>query len=78
MPKFFFDFQDNNILHADDEGSNHSSFQHARVEAVRSLLEVMRDHVSDGEHHNFITTVRGKNGVPLYRASLIFHGEHLT
>ena len=78
MPKYFFDFQDGSLILPDEEGSNLSGFEEAREEAIALLPQVARDRLPDGEHREFIATVRDESGVSLYRASLIFHGERLT
>ena len=78
MPKYFVDFQDGDVLHPDEEGSDLFGFEEAREEAIALLPQVARDKLPDGEHREFIATVRDESGVALYRASLIFHGERLT
>ena len=78
MPRFFIDFQDGDTLHSDDEGSSLLAFEQARDEAVGLLPQIARDQLPDGEYREFVATVRDKNGVALYRASLTFRGEHLA
>lgn len=78
MPKFFVDFQDGITIHEDDEGSDLLGFEQARNEAVAMLPQVARDELPDGEHREFVATVRDENGVALYRATLTFNGERLS
>ena len=77
MPKFFIDFRDGDVLIIDDEGSDLHSFEEARLEAVGLLSQVAMDRLPDGEHRQFVATVRDENDVALYRATLTFHGERL-
>ncbi len=77
MPKFFVDFQDGEVIHPDEEGSDVAGFEQAMVQTIGMLLQIAKDELPDGEHRNFAATVRDESGVALYRAKLTFCGEVL-
>lgn len=75
MPKYFVDLQDGDVVHEDDEGSDLSSVEDARKEAINTLSLIAKDELPDGEHREFIAIVRDAGGTALYRATLTFHEE---
>ena len=78
MPKFFVDFQDEGTVHRDDEGSELADFEQARNEAIGMLPQIAKDELPNGEHREFVATIRDHTGVAIYRATLTFHGEWLS
>ena len=75
MPRYFFDFQDDDKLSKDDEGSLIDGQETARSEAIILLSEIVKDTLPDGEHRRFVVIAREEGGQPIYRAALEFHGE---
>jgi len=78
LPKYFIDLQDGDFAYPDEEGSDLAGFEEARNEAITLLSQVARERLPDGEHREFVTTVRDEGGIALYRASLTFYGERLS
>ncbi len=77
MPTFYVDFRDGDKFHRDEEGSELAGFEQARDEAIGMLPQFAKDELPDGEHREFIATVRDAEERELYRATLAFHGERL-
>ena len=77
MPCYFIDFRDGDDVVIDTIGSDVPGFEEARDEAIELLPQVAKDRLPDGEHREFVATVRDEAGTQLYRATLTFHGEKL-
>lgn len=77
MPKYFIDFQDGELVHPDEEGSDLPGFEDARIEAIALLPHMAKQKLPDGEYREFIATVRDEGGIALYRASLTFREKRL-
>ena len=70
MPRYFFDIDDGDRRTLDDEGFDLPGLQEARDEAIRVLPDIARDVLPDGDHRNFVVTVRAEGGLPVFRATL--------
>ncbi len=78
MPRFFVDFRDGDNFYKDEQGIDVADFEQARNEAIALLPQVAKDQLPDGEHHEFVATIRDEGDVMIYRASLTFHGDRLA
>jgi hypothetical protein len=70
MPRYYFDVDDGETLTCDDEGLDLDDMEEARREAVRTLPEVAKDALPDGNERTFAVTVRDEARCPILRAQL--------
>jgi hypothetical protein len=77
MPRFFFDIDDGERIHRDDEGLDFANAELARDNAVSALPDIARDVMPDGQRRDFIVTMRDESGTPMFRASLSLRAEWL-
>lgn len=77
VPRFFFDIQDGSETQPDDTGLNLADASQARKVAISTLPDVARTALPDGDHHEFIATVRDETGRQIFRATLSLSAEWL-
>ena len=77
MPRYFFDYRDNEVPLVDREGADVADFEQARQEAFDMLAEMARNKPPDGDHRVFTVTVRDDHR-EVYRVTLTLHGERLA
>ncbi len=70
MPRFYFDIRSGEILTRDEEGVEFANAKEARSDASRTLGEMIKDAMPDGEHCEMAVEVRGQT--PALR-----HKDHL-
>jgi hypothetical protein len=70
VPRYFFDTYDGDRFLPDDTGLEFESLEAARAEAQRSLPEMAREVLPDGNHRSFVVSVRDEAGVVRVRMSL--------
>jgi hypothetical protein len=75
MPLYFFDITDTGKTWPDSEGTEFASLKEAREEALRTLGEIVKDKLPDGDHRNFLIEIREGDGAPLLSASLALRVE---
>jgi uncharacterized protein DUF6894 len=75
MPLYFFDITDTGKTWPDSEGTELASLEEAREEALRTLGEIVKDKLPDGDHRNFLIEIRQGDGAPLLSASLSLRVE---
>jgi uncharacterized protein DUF6894 len=75
MPRYFFDIH-NGRLYRDPEGSEWTTLDEARQEAMRALPEIARHAVPmrDEDHQAFTVLVRDEQNNTIYTAALTFAG----
>lgn len=78
MPKYYIDYQYEDDVHLDNEGSNLSGVDVAKKEAIALLSEFVKFVLPQTGSREIITTVRDESDAKLYRATLVFHAEHLN
>jgi hypothetical protein len=59
----------------DSEGVEFPSLKEARAEALRTLGEIARDELPDGDRRNFVIQMREKSGPPILSVTLTLHVE---
>lgn len=64
MPRYYFDYSDGHTVQSDDEGTEVTTVQHARDEALETILAMAKDRVRDGE---LSVAVRDEGGNRLLR-----------
>ena len=75
MPRYFFDTDDGDQSHRDDEGHDLPDVQAARVAALDVLPDMARDKMPDGDRRTFVASVRDDQGAIIYIATLSLKGE---
>ncbi len=70
MPRYFFDTSDGNRLIPDGEGIEMQDFEAAKAEAQKSLADIAKDALPDGEQRSFVVSVRDESGQVVVRAAL--------
>ena len=70
MPRYFFDVTDSGKVSVDMEGVEFDSLEDARGEALRTLGEIAKDELPDGDHRQFSIEIREGDGAPVLSASL--------
>jgi hypothetical protein len=70
VPRYFFDVTDSGKVSVDMEGVEFDSLEDARGEALRTLGEIAKDELPDGDHRQFSIEIREGGGAPLLSASL--------
>lgn len=75
MPRYFFDFHDDEKVLVDGEGSVLADFEEARREARHCLPDIACKKIPhEGDHRVFAMTVRDEDGHPVYAATLSYTG----
>jgi hypothetical protein len=75
MPLYFFDITDTGRTWTDTEGTELPSLEKAREEALRTLAEIVKDRLPDGDYRDFLIEIREGDGAPLLSASLVLRVE---
>jgi hypothetical protein len=75
MPRYFFDITNTGKTWPDSEGTELANLEKAREEALRTLAEIVKDKLPDGDHRNFMIEIREGDGAPLISASLSLRVE---
>ena len=75
MPLYFFDITDTGKTWLDSEGTELANLEKAREEALRTLGEIVKDKLPDGDYRNFLIEIREGDGAPLLSASLALRVE---
>jgi hypothetical protein len=70
MPRYFFDTYDGDRFLPDDIGVEFENLEAARAEAQRSLPEMAREVLPDGNHRTFVVSMRNEAGAVVVRMSL--------
>jgi hypothetical protein len=73
MPLYFFDVTDTGKVSRDDQGVELASLEEARREALRTLGEIAKDEMPDGNRREFTIQIRRDGGPPVLSASLTLH-----
>lgn len=75
MPRYFFDLHDGDEVQRDDTGTEFSSLDEVRREAMRLLPNIAREEIP--EHSNcrsFVVLVTDEDERPVYSATLSYTG----
>ena len=77
MPRYFFDVTDSGETSRDSDGVEFPSLEAARQEALKTLGEIAKDELPDGDRREFSIRIRdGERS--LLRASLSLNVETLA
>jgi hypothetical protein len=70
MPRYFFDIHDGARSTTDDTGVELDGLEAARQEAARTLGEIARDILPDGDRHEVVIEVKDEAGQRVLAAKL--------
>jgi hypothetical protein len=74
MPRFYFDVREGDKFVHDAEGEDRSDIEAARAEAIKALLGIARDHLSQ-DSARVSVEVRDEDGRRIACATLALHVE---
>lgn len=77
MRRFFFDVLDPRGMMPDDTGMEFESLEKARREAQRTVGEMVRDAMPDGDEHVTVIRVRDEGGKTLLMISNVMQTQHV-
>jgi hypothetical protein len=75
MPRYRFDLDNNGQPIPGDEPIEYADLRDAKEAATKTLVEVMRNALPNGNHHVLTMTVRDEGGESVFHASLRFDAE---
>ncbi|ANY85036.1 hypothetical protein BB934_43285 (plasmid) [Microvirga ossetica] len=70
MPRFFFDTFDGESLQPDETGHELPDLDAAKQEAQKTLPDMAKDALVDGNYRTFVVNVRDEAGQTVLRAAL--------
>ena len=73
MPRYFIDTSDQSTFCRDGEGRDYDSLEEAKAMAVKTLPDMARDELPDGDARTFLAIVRDANGRAVLQAGLSLH-----
>lgn len=71
MPRFFFDIHDGEMFTPDHEGLELESLEAAKDEAKRTLPDIVKDEMPDGDRRDFTVDVKNAAGQIVWRITLL-------
>jgi hypothetical protein len=77
MPRYFFDIHDGDQFTSDYDGVELESIETAKVEAKRTLPDIVKDEMPDRDRRDFTITVKDEIGHEVLRVTLSLVVEHL-
>ena len=78
MPRFYFDIRDGESLVADEDGLEFPTLNEARDDASRTLGQMMKQAMPDGQRHDLAVEVRGDDKRPLLKVQITFEVQPLA
>jgi hypothetical protein len=70
VPRFFFDIHDGEDFTPDREGLDLDNLEAAKAEAKRTLPEIVKDEMPDGDRRDFTVDVKDAAGQMVWRVTL--------
>jgi hypothetical protein len=70
MPRFFFDIHDGEAFTPDREGLDLDGLEAAKEEAKKTLTEIVKDEMPDGDRRDFTVDVKNAAGQIVWRVTL--------
>jgi hypothetical protein len=70
MPRFFFDIHDGKAFMPDREGLDLEDLEAAKAEAKKTLPEIVKDEMPDGDRRDFTVDVKDAAGQLVWRVTL--------
>jgi hypothetical protein len=78
VPRFYFDLRSGEKFTPDQEGVEFPTVKDARADASRTLGEMIKDAMPDGEHCEMAVEVRGHDKRALFKIKMTFEVEPLA
>ena len=78
MPRFYFDIRDGERFVPDEDGLEFPTVNKARDDASRTLGQMMKEAMPDGQHHDMAVEVRSDDKRPLPKVQITFDVEALA
>ncbi|MBA1144792.1 DUF6894 family protein [Mesorhizobium neociceri] len=75
MALYYFDVDDNGTVYPDDQGTDCETFDRVKEEAIRALVEMIRDSLPNGDRHRLMIKVRDDGGGVVLQVSINFEVE---
>jgi hypothetical protein len=75
VPRFYFDITDGRRSFHDEEGVELGTLEQARTKALKTLGEIAKDELPDGDHREFTIAVQSDARQILLTASLSLRVE---
>jgi hypothetical protein len=75
MALYFFEFDDNGDVFHDDQGTECVDLNQVKQEAIRALVEIIKDSLPDGDQHVLRIKVRSEGGDLVLQIALNFEVE---
>jgi hypothetical protein len=70
MPRFFFDIHDGEAFTPDRVGLDLESLEAAKAEAKKTLPDIVKDEMPDGDRRDFTVDVKNATGQIVWRVTL--------
>ena len=70
MPRFFFDIHDGEDFTPDRQGLELDGLEAAKAEAKKTLSEIVKDEMPDGDRRDFTVDVKDMAGQIVWRVTL--------
>ena len=70
MPRFFFDIDDGKNFTPDDVGVELEGLEAAKAEAKKTLPDIVKDEMPDGDRRDFTVVVKDEVGHEVWRVTL--------
>jgi hypothetical protein len=78
MPRFFFDIHDGENFTPDREGLDLDDLDAAKAEAKKTLPEIVKEEMPDGDRRDFTVDVKDVAGQVVWRVTLLLVVESPT
>ena len=78
MPRFYFDIREGESLVPDEDGLEFPTIMAARDDVSRTLGQMMKEAMPDGQHHDMAVEVRGDDKRPLLKVQITFEVQPLA
>lgn len=75
MAFYYFDIDDNGDVFHDDQGTECVDFNQVKEEAIRALVEIIKDSLPDGDQHSLRIKVRSEGGELVLQVAISFEVE---
>ena len=77
MPRFFFDTHDGDHVTIDENGLQFQDIEAAKDEAKKTLPDIVRDEMPDGDRRDFVIIIRNGAGEGIFQVTLTLAVEPL-
>ncbi len=78
MPRYFFDTHDGDHFTPDHDGVELESIEAAKDEAKKTLPDIVKDEMPDGDRRDFVVMVKDEAGQNVLRVTLSLVVECLS